>query len=324
MFKSVVIGLVALVLVGVFGFAYLFLQSLEPPASHSSEKAIAFEVREGASTSKIANDLMQQGLISSDWSFLIWARYQKRPIIAGSYYIPTGSSLPEVYDLLVSGRIDEIAVTIPEGYRSEQIAQALVAKELVDYNDFMSAAQGYEGKLFPDTYRFSKEQTAKEIVQVMFNNFAKRTNALPVSQEDIIIASIVEREAATDDDRAIIAGVYKNRITRGMKLEADPTVQYARDNNEIAQMSKAGVASFQYWQPITLADYRSTESPHNTYLIKGLPPTPISNPGLKSIIATVNYEQHNYLFFLHKNGQIYPSVTEEEHNRKRATILRAN
>jgi UPF0755 protein len=139
----------------------------------------------------------------------------------------------------------------------------------------------------------------------------------------LIIASIVEREAIKDEERPLIAGIYKNRIARGMKLEADPTVQYGKDNIELINLTSEEKLEYKFWKPITLAEYQSVDSPYNTYLIPSLPPAPICNPGLKSIEGTINYQKHNYVYFLQHDGQIYPSETLKQHNQYRKDILGA-
>ena len=173
----------------------------------------------------------------------------------------------------------------------------------------MIASEGKEGYLFPDTYRISAKASANEIIEKLTNNFKQKT-AGDVSQDVLTLASIVEREAKQDNERAKIAGVYQNRINIGMKLEADPTVQYGKDTN-----NAKGLVDFKYWQPISLADYTGVDSKFNTYLNAGLPPAPICNPGLKSIKASLNPEKHNYYYFFHlADGTAIYSKNLAEHN----------
>ena len=198
----------------------------------------------------------------------------------------------------------DISITVIEGKRREEIAMLLDAAGVTSKTAFLQASQTHEGYLFPDTYRFFKDTPAKDVVQTMLTDFNNRTKDYSISKEQLILASIVEREASNDLERATIAGVYANRLAISMKLEADPTVQYAKD-------SESNTST--YWGPITRADYLSVLSPYNTSRIPGLPPGPIANPGIKSIRAAINPAKHDYLYFFHRNGKIVLSKTLQEH-----------
>jgi UPF0755 protein len=172
---------------------------------------------------------------------------------------------------------------------------------LVKKVDFIKAAEGQEGYLFPDTYTFPVNTSSQDIIQVMKRNFEGKTRDLKPNLETMVLASIIEREAKYDEDRAEIASVYLNRLRTGMRLEADPTVQYAKGS----------------WESITSTDYHSVFSPYNTYLHAGLPPGPICNPGLASIQAASNPSKTDYFYFLTtRDGHAVFSKTFEEHKRK--------
>lgn len=205
-------------------------------------------------------------------------------------------------------RRPDTTITVVEGKRREEIASLLDTAGVTSYQDFMEASNDYEGYLFPDTYRFYPDTPASTVVQTMVHNFNKRLSAtgIQLQKEQLILASIVEREASNDSERPLIAGVYMNRITKGMKLEADPTVQYGKDTEGNPRL---------YWGTITRADYQDVMSPYNTYRVTGLPPGPIANPGLKSITAAVNPAQHDYLYFVHRKGKLILSRTLEEHEQ---------
>jgi len=205
----------------------------------------------------------------------------------------------------------DIKITIIEGKRREEIAAQLATAGICGYDDFMAASQNLEGALFPDTYRFFANASAADVVAVMNQDYQTRTRGLSVTRDQLILASIVEREALNDTDRPIIAGVYENRLQAGMFLGSDPTVQYAKDS-QIYALSVTP-QTFKFWQPITQADYTSVVSPYNTYLNKGLPAGPLANPGLKSIEAAQNPGTTDALYFLYKNGQLLLSTTLQEH-----------
>lgn len=265
----------------------------------NSNKNIALEVVEGESTTEIADNLAEKHLIRDSYSFSLYVYLNKITLLPGIYYLTDSMNYNAIVDPIKKGISEENKVTIIEGLSREEIAQLLEKNDIVTSKDFMQASEGKEGYLFPDTYRFKKDIRAKEIVDILFNNFKTKTASLNPTTDDVILASIIEREAKYDEDRAKIAGVYKNRLDSGMKLDADPTVQYAKGN----------------WEALKVSDYSSTKSPYNTYLNKGLPPSPICNPGLASIKAAVNPEEHDYLYFLTKNdGTVLYAKTLEEHN----------
>jgi len=206
----------------------------------------------------------------------------------------------------------DIQITVVEGKRREEIANLLQEKGITSSKQFMIASEGKEGYLFPDTYRFFPDSSAQDVVKKMVDNFSKRTIDLNTNKDSIILASIIEREAKKDEERPIIAGVYTNRLNIGMKLDADPTVQYAKDTINYSKSSEKD--TFEFWKPITQEDYKLVESNFNTYLSSGLPPTAICNPGLKSIKAALSPTDHDYLYFLHNSsGELIPSKTIQQH-----------
>jgi UPF0755 protein len=208
----------------------------------------------------------------------------------------------------------DISVTIVEGKRREEIAAQLAAAGVTSYTSFLKASEGKEGQLFPDTYRFFPNTDAFEVVAALTVNHQTKAGDLGATADQLTLASIIEREAINDAERPIIAGVYQNRINRGMTLDADPTVQYGKDSNAYVRFPEP--PSFSFWGTITRADYRGVISPYNTYLYPGLPPTPICNPGRKSIQAAITPTKHDYLFFAHRNGELLLSKTLLEHERK--------
>jgi len=299
---------------------HYFNQAIDTPANND---ATTIEIAKSTKTEDIAKMLKAEGLISNEKVFVLLSKREGRIIKAGFYDVPAKVTMRQLHALLVSGKIKQVRITIPEGYRVEQISQVLAKQQLVDYDDFVKAAKPYEGRLFPDTYIFPYRVSQTEIIKAMRDDFANRTKGYVISNEQLILASIVEREAVKDEERALIAGVYQNRLNIHMKLEADPTVQYGRDDNELVKLSSAQKQKYKFWKPIVLSDYQSVNSPYNTYLTLAEIPSPIANPGLKSIMAAIEPAKHDYYYFLHKDGQIYLSKTLEEHNSKRASILGA-
>jgi UPF0755 protein len=230
-------------------------------------------------------------------------------------------SITQIFDMISSGETTVSKITIPEGYRVEQIAQVLADKKLVSYSDFVKAANPYEGKLFPDTYYFTLKDSATDIVTAMTTDYENRTSGMTVTSEDLTIASIVEREADNQTERPIVAGIYKNRLLSGMKMESDPTVEFAKDNINLENLTLSDQQNYKFWRAITNADYKAATDPYNTYITAGLPPGPICNPGIASIDATLNSTPSNYLYFIIANGQVYGASTYAEHKANVAKYL---
>ena len=266
----------------------------------SAGKSGQFSVRQGEGTREIGQNLQKEGFISSSLLFSVYVYLRHDLLQIGVYKIEGDMKMSQVISLLKEGKIQEYLVTIPEGWRITQIDGYLAERKIIKKNDLTKIASADEGYLFPDTYRFPLKVTAEEIRREMIENFNKKTANFKISRETIILASIVEREAKFDEDRPKIAGVYLNRLEKGMKLEADPTVQYAKGS----------------WEPITTADYKNVSSPYNTYLYAGLPPGPICNPGLKSIQAVLYPQKDGFLYFFHKaDGHAVYSSTQEDHEQ---------
>lgn len=262
-------------------------------------KDLQFNISEGQGTREIAQNLKNEKLIGSSWLFSVYI-YQKRWFLQpGVYKIKKEMHFTDLAVLFSEGKIEEYLVTIPEGWRVAQIDAEFAQRKIIQKGELLKIASANEGYLFPDTYRFDLKTDANTIKTKMMEDFKTKTKDLKINRETIILASIIEREARLDEDRAKIAGVYDNRLKLGMKLDADPTIQYAKGN----------------WEPILQSDYKNFQSPYNTYLYAGLPPSPICNPGLKSITAALNPEDNDYLFFFHtKDGKAIFSKTLAEHN----------
>lgn len=294
------IGVFVAALAGTAIAVYGFVRT----APNSSGETVDVSIGDHTKFTAVSQALQQKGVISSAKLFdlyLLTTRSYKN-IQPGVYQLSPKMTPRIVRQYLVEGRISAYRVTFIEGWAVRDMASELEKKGIVSAADFKNAAQDQEGYLFPDTYQFKKDVTAKEVVKKMRENFDLRTAALHPTRDQIVIASIVEREAKFDVDRPKIAGVYQKRYDQEMKLEADPTVQYAKGS----------------WGPITTADYQNVKSPYNTYLNVGLPPGPICNPGLKSLEAAVHPEITENLYFFHlKDGTTIYSKTQTEHDQNK-------
>jgi len=319
--KLIFFGLGLSFLVGVFllfGFGHYLIS----PAGKGG-RDLLFVVPEGASLKEVVLDLEEKKIISNKSLFLLWARLSgySRIIKAGEYCLNSGMPPVKILAILGKGAVISHMVTIPEGFTSAQIAELLGKKGLVEKGEFLLlagdqdlvrrygiAGAGLEGYLYPDTYRFYRGMTALSVVDVMVKRFkevtapfVERAEQLGMAFEDIVaLASIVEKETGLAEERPVIASVFLNRLKRGIRLESDPTVIY-------------GLTGFN--GNLTRKDL-SKPTPYNTYLIPGLPPGPIANPGLDAIKAVLFPAKTNYLYFVSKNdGSHYFSRTLAEHNR---------
>lgn len=318
--KTIITIFLIFIILFVAGFLFYLNWMVNSSVSNDSKNKL-FEVKKGDSTFQIAQKLKDYNLIKSDWVFVLDARIKSKTLQSGYYNLSPSMTLSDIFNRISSGDTNITKITIPEGFRVEQIAQALAEKKAADYDSFVLKAKKYEGKLFPDTYFLPDGISEDDIIQMMLDDFNQRTADLSLTDQDLAIASIVEREAIKDEERPLIAGIYKNRVAKGMKWEADPTVQYGRDDIALLRLAADGRKDFHFWKPITLADYQTIDSPYNTYIISGYPPGPICNPGIKSIEATINYTHSNYLYFLQRDGQIYPAATLQEHDKNRQNVL---
>lgn len=312
MVKKIILIILGIVVIGAVALPLYVVRELNHSVSNNSSK-INFVVSEGETTSQIGDNLVQQKLIHSKLAYLSYVYFKHKSILAGEYELSANLTEKSLIDAISTGHIKISRVTIPEGYRVEQIAARLDTLKVVKYEDFIQAAKGDEGYLFPDTYEFKANITAVEVVQTMIENFNKRTAGLSVGINDLKLASIIEREAENDADRAGISGVFTNRLNVGMKLQSDVTVIYQRDQNTF----KVGDKSFLFWQKLSSGDTTSVKGPYSTYQNAGLPPTPICNPGLASIRAAINPQNHNYYYFLYgKSGDIHyaTSQTQQDQN----------
>ncbi|MBL7184400.1 MAG: endolytic transglycosylase MltG [Anaerolineae bacterium] len=305
---------------------------ISKPAS-DDPTPVVFVVEPGDTAGDIALRLKRRGLIIDAELFRQLAQYEKADskLEAGRYELRANMTMGEIIEALQHGRLEEIAVTVPEGWRAEQIAEMLAEEVGVDDEEFLALVQGryfdheflqgrppeatLEGFLFPDTYLLPVQPTALGIIERMLANFDHRFTAemrQAVAEQEMTIyhvvtlASIVEREAVVAEERPVIAGVFLNRLAEGMSLESCPTVQYALGYQEDAD---------QWWKtPVALEEFAQVNSPYNTYLHRGLPPGPICNPGLASIWAVLEPVETDYLYFLAKgDGSHAFAKTFEEH-----------
>ena len=322
-------GLVILLIVTV-GAAWW---ALVAPLNGAAEP-VGFTVDAGQHAAEITAALDQAGFVRSQLALRGYLRVTHQTLKAGRYTLSkSGSSIQNVGSIL-QGVVAERQVTIPEGLRLSEVAALLERQGIVPASDFIAAAHyrpsvvalpaSYnlkadtflEGFVFPDTYRFAADATATMVVKKMVQTFVERTAQLSLSYDQLILASIVEREAKFDDDRATIAGVYANRLAAHLPLQSNPTVEYARANANCGPQPVEQCTLTDWWPQPKPADFHDLDSPYNTYRVLALPPRPIANPGLKSLKAAVNPAKHDDKFFVtDTDGHAHFAKTFDEHTK---------
>ncbi len=306
--------------------------------------AVDYRLPEGANAAKVGSDLEQLGVIRSSRQFQVLVALMglQDQISAGDHRLHTNSSAAEVIDLVtVKVGVDTLRVTFPEGIRIEEMAERAARAGFGTPEEFLAAVaaaklpsplqgvipdgQGLQGYLFPDTYIMPVGSTPADLVTFMLETFTDRfTPAMEMAVEArglslhqaVTLASIVEREAVVAEERPKIAGVFLNRVAAGDSLGADPTVQFAltRDPKSVAQ--------FGWWKLELTAVDLEIDSPYNTRKFAGIPPGPITNPGLASLEAVASPERTDFYYFVadakKADGSHVFAVTLDEHLRNQA------
>ncbi len=318
----------ALFVITIFGVLFWWYWAAQPVSEDKSLKD--FLIVRGTTALQTASNLQRAGFIRSGLAFKIYVQLtgKQSRIQAGEYIFSPSYSLFKLVEELMKGPV-EVWVTIPEGLRREEVAQKFAStfgKGEDFVNEFITASSGQEGFLFPDTYLFPKTATASAVVKKMRATFDKKldsqmrqdieSGAYDISQI-VTLASIIERETKTPEERPIVAGILYKRLKIGMPLQVDATVQYVVATTKCQQTT----SKCEWWPQTTIED-RGIKSPHNTYRYPGLPPAPIANPGLTSIKAAIYPTDSPYLYYLHdKDGHIHYARILEEHNENIRTYL---
>ena len=322
--KIIGITIVLLILL-VVGYIYIQIG----PYNKNSKKDILVEIPNGATLTKVSSILEENKLIKNKVLFKVVSKFKEdnNGVKAGKYLLSQKYSNSEILDILISGKTynDGIKVTIPEGSTYKEVIKYLTNKKIGKvevYEELINNPKEFydkykfldekdittlEGFLYPDTYYFEKDMSEKDVISAMLKRFSevytpelkeKQKKMGLTLQQVINMASIIEKEAVKDVDRPKIAGVFYNRLEIGMPLQSDATIQYIFDERK---------------HIVSYSDLK-IDSPYNSYLNKGLPPTPISNPGIKSIEAALDPEDNDYLYFVATvdGGNNY-SKTYDEH-----------
>lgn len=288
--------------------------------TYSGDEKI-FTIKPGETFGSVNYRLYEEDLIDSKKLFHRYS--QARGIMtdfkSGDYQIDPGMTMAQMIELFLSGRSITIPISIPEGKNLYQVAQLMEDAGFSNTQEFIKWAKDenymkelgveaatVEGYLFPETYNFSKQVTAKRIISTMVNQYHTQTKDLDFSHpvlknehEVITLASVVEKETGASWERPMIAGVFINRLNKGMRLQSDPTIIYGIYEDFKGNLTRRMI---------------NQTTPYNTYRISGLPEGPIASPGLDAIKAVLSPEEHRYIYFVSKNdGTHVFSETYKQH-----------
>ena len=299
-------------------------QSVHEPVMF--DEALTIDFKPGSSIRTLSNQLQDHDLLEHPDYLLIWGRLSGKAtrLQAGEYVFAPGQSIAELIDDMVNGRVRQYSLTLVEGWTFREFLQALAQHDAVDhtlkdvaYEDVMTtlgyADQHPEGRFYPDTYFIHKNTRDIDLLKRAYQQMEMHLNALWSGRDDdlpfktpyeaLIMASIVEKESAVAAERPVIAGVFINRLRKGMRLQTDPTVIY-------------GIGEA-YDGDIRFRDLRK-DTPYNTYTRKGLPPTPIAMPGIGALEAVMHPADTGYLYFVATgdgSGQHVFSTNLEDHEK---------
>ena len=334
--KKIKILLLVLILLAIIAGSFFYFR-YQVYYSHGAYRSIKmFKIEKGEGNGLVSSNLKNEGLISGKWYFYYYMRVHSllNKILPGDYQLSGDMTIPEIANAITQEQSKFAKITFPEGWDSKKMAERLSANSfpgdeflgIVEnppfdltsrYSFFSLLPKGtsLEGYLFPDTYFFSQKFSAEEITGKILNNFDNQLT--PDLREEIkrqgkslkeiiTMASIIEKEVKNDEDRKIISGIFWNRIKAGQPLQSCATISYI-----------LGVSKKQY----SFEDTR-IQSPYNTYLNRGLPPGPISNPGIASIKAAIYPLKTDYNYFLSdsQTGKTIFSKSIEEHNANKARV----
>lgn len=322
------IVLIVILLAGVTGTAIAtwLLTPLVPPSRSGTPPEVRIvEIPEGASFRHVANLLEKERLITSRWGFLLLGRltWSDRRVIPGEYALHASLRPRDILNKLRAGQVVLHPVTIPEGFTIAEIAGVLEQKGITNVKEFVRLARdpefvaatihrelpSLEGYLFPETYHVPRRTKASDVIALLVENMWQvwtpelRTRAQDIHltvHQVLTLASVIEKETGTEEERELVSSVFHNRLKKGIPLQSDPTVIY-------------GLSIFD--GNLKRRDLDKL-SPYNTYRVAGLPPGPIANPGAHSIKAALYPAPTSYLYFVSRNNGTHEfSSTLEEHNR---------
>jgi UPF0755 protein len=331
MYKTIKFLIIAIIVIFILPVVF-YWQGINSPADKNGAEKV-FTISRGEGVNEISDKLYKAGLIKLKLYFetYVWQKKIEGRLQAGEYMLNSKMNIKEITDILAGGKSlsKETSITIIEGWRASEIDAYLKEKGLVKGDEFIGAVKNYEflnelprgatleGFLFPDTYRIFKDAGAEDIVKKMLDNFDEKLTGEMREEikrqrrsiyEVIIMASLIEKEVRSPDDMKIVSGIFWDRIKNGQALQSDASLSYFL-NDKIAAHGSEDL---------------ETDTPYNTYKYRGLPPTPICNPGLNAIKAAIYPKYTDYNYFLNRpdTGETIFSISYSEHLKNKEKYLK--
>lgn len=316
----------------------MFSLAIQSPLDEPKEIVI----KEGEGAYAIADNLKKEGIIDSKFLFIAYTFVtgNEKKLQAGRYLFKPGVTVPGIINSIAGGLAepDDIVVTIPEGFNVWEIDKRLAGTGLITEGEFARKYQSQEGEFFPDTYRFAKQgETVDAVAEKMKNHLNLKFKDLSLVLSSLVLkdtltrASILEKEARSEEDMRLVAGVIRNRLARKMPLEIDATVSYGaclrKMNYEFGVMIHDSKFKTLYRycdvSQVAVGTEIKIDGPYNSYKRVGLPPGPISNPGITAIQAVLNPTASDYLYYLstRDGSQMFFAKTGAEHMANRRKYL---
>ena len=335
-YKRYVYGIIGFFIAAIIANIFRYTTSVNNPVNPDSTEEISFLIGQGTSVNEIADNLEDQDLTKSAWAFYWYTRLHNldESIVSGRFMLSPSMDVPEILAIISDPAASEAILTIQEGLRITDIDTRLTEMELIQPGEFTEAAKNFtgyeyysfldpeiqgqltlpiEGYLFPDTYfleatdfhpDYAIYKTLDQFETKIEPYLEQVANSEHSLHEIITMASIIEKEIFGTEDRKLVAGILWKRLDSGWRLDADATLLYTKEDNEIT------------------AEDLALDSPYNTRLLKGLPPGPICSPSLEAIEAALNPTSSGYWFYLNTpNGDTIFATSNEEHNANKAKWL---
>jgi len=324
-----IIGVLIILAIGVFLWQGIYLPRSELallrglPKDSRFSQGEPFFIDRGQSLFQIAEDLEKEGLIKNKFFFdlYIFIKGAQRKLQAGEYFLSPSESIARIAGKIISGDIAKVVVTIPEGFTVKQIEEKLNLK---------LPGENLEGFLFPDTYYLPVDVTPEKVVEIMTTNFDKKMAPFKEEIEGqgktifeiVIMASLLEKEVKTFEDKELVSGILWKRLENGMPLQVDATITYIKKTTNLEGPRSFSEKGEAYGSRISIEETK-INSLFNTYKYLGLPPGPICNPGIDSIKAAIYPKNSDYWYYLSTpEGKTIFSKTLEEHNIAKEKYLR--
>jgi UPF0755 protein len=342
------VGIVLLLLMVLAGASVYWYASNVYWPSTPSGKLVSLEIAPGKTVTEIANQLYDEGLVTQPFAFAAHVRLSGKAekLQSGGFQIPQHISIAQLVEKLQQASRDEATLRFLEGWRREELVDYIQSqhdKGLIDMTgeQFSRLAleptpalrakvgsasrpgDSLQGFLFPDTYVVNKDDSAEQLIGKMLDAYARKVTSQMRAgfqkqglseYQALILAAIVEREAFSDEERPIIAGILLSRLKAGIPLGVDATIQYALGYSKVEQ---------RWWRHSLTMEDLAVESPYNTRKLAGLPPHPICNPGISAIQAVARPADTDYLYYLHDgDGHVHYAKTLDQHNTNVAKYLR--